>query len=86
MITPKNITRHELIGLEVRVVESTDPTLKDIHGKVIDETKNTLTVEVNGKRKVVPKGVCTFLFKLGSMVVEVRGRVLLGRPQDRIKK
>jgi len=86
MITPRNITRHELIGLEVRVSESTDPTMKGIHGRVIDETRNTLTIEVSGKHKLVPKGISTFRFTLDGTVVEVRGSALVGRPQDRIKK
>lgn len=44
MITPKNVVHHELIGLYVKVVSNND-SLK-LNGIVIDETKNTLKIEV----------------------------------------
>lgn len=86
MITPKNITKHELIGLEVEIVEATDLTLKGIKGRIIDESKQTLTIESRGKRKKIVKQICTFRFKLGETVLEVEGRAIVARPQDRIKK
>jgi ribonuclease P protein subunit POP4 len=86
MITPKNLIRHELISLEVEIADSTDPSLKGLKGRVIDETKNMFTIEVSGRRKMVPKGVCTFRFKLAEDLVEVAGRAFIGKPQDRIKK
>ena len=86
MINPRNIVRHELIGLEVEVVDSTDPTLKDLKGRIIDETRNTLTIEAKDKRKKIPKGICRFRFKLKDLLVEVSGKAIVGRPQDRIKK
>jgi len=39
MITPKNIFRHEIIGLKVEIVESPHKDFKGLKGKVIDETK-----------------------------------------------
>jgi ribonuclease P protein subunit POP4 len=86
MISPRNLIRHELIGLGVEIVDSTDPTLKNLKGRIIDETKNTLTIDVAGRRKKVAKGICTFQFRLNGARVEVSGKVIVGRPQDRIKK
>jgi ribonuclease P protein subunit POP4 len=86
MISPRNLIRHELIGLGVEIVDSTDPTLKNLKGRIIDETKNTLTIDVAGRRKKVAKGICTFVFRLNGARVEVSGKVIVGRPQDRIKK
>ncbi|MFQ5801140.1 MAG: ribonuclease P protein component 1 [Candidatus Hydrothermarchaeales archaeon] len=86
MITPRNLVRHELIGLDVEVADSTDPTLKGIKGRIIDETRNMLAIEASGKRKRVPKGICKFRFRVKDVLVEVDGRVIVGRPQDRIKK
>jgi ribonuclease P protein subunit POP4 len=86
MITPKNILRHELIGLDVEITGSSDPTLKDLKGRIVDETKKTLKIEACDSRKIIPKNICTFRFKLESDLVEVSGKALLGRPQDRIKK
>ena len=87
-ITPKNLVRHELIGLAVRIDESTDPTLKGVRGRVIDETYNTLKIETkDGKEKVIPKRNCIFIFTLPNKTkVQVDGKLLVGRPEDRIKK
>jgi ribonuclease P protein subunit POP4 len=86
MITPNNLLRHELIGLVVEIYDSTDPTLKSLKGRIVDESKQTLLIEVGGKRKRVTKSICKFRFQLDSKVVEVSGKAVLGRPQDRIKK
>jgi ribonuclease P protein subunit POP4 len=87
-ITPQNLVRHELCGLEVRIKSSTDPTLKGVKGRVVDETYNTLRIETkDGREKIVPKRNCVFVFTLPDKSrVEVEGWVLVGRPEDRIKK
>ncbi len=87
MITPQNIFRHELVGLDVEVVKSSHDSFIGIKGKVIDETKNTIKVEdVKGCEKIIPKNVVTFHFTLQDAVVEVEGRIIVARPEDRIKK
>ncbi|MHC1570243.1 MAG: ribonuclease P protein component 1 [Methermicoccaceae archaeon] len=86
MITPSNLPNHELIGLRVRVEQSTNPSLVGIEGRIVDETQRTLVVDtVHGRRVRVPKDVCTFLFELSSRV-RVSGGLLMGRPEDRISK
>ncbi len=81
-----NLPYHELIGLEVIVERHTDPTLEGLKGRVVDETKNTLHVEVSGKVKVVPKAGGVYLFRLRKSLGRVNGFKLLGRPEDRLKK
>lgn len=83
---PENLTKHELIGLVVEVVKSPDPAKAGIKGKIVDETRNTFTIDCKGKEKIIPKAECTFRFSLGHDVVEVDGSVLVSRPEDRIKK
>lgn len=87
-ITPQNLVRHELCGLEVKIKNSTDPTQKGLKGKVIDETYNTLKIETReGKEKIIPKKNCIFIFTLPNKVkVQVDGKLLIARPEDRIKK
>ena len=86
-ITPQNLVRHELIGLKVKVTKSTDSTQRDLSGNVVDESYNTITVESGGKEKTVVKSNCTFVFTLpGRTKVEVDGKVIVSRPEDRIKK
>ena len=88
MITARNIFRHELIGLKVKVAESSHKDFKGLKGKVIDETKNTLKIELeDGKEIIVPKNVAIFHFRLpDGQIVEIDGRIIVGRPEERIKK
>ncbi len=87
MITPQNLVRHELIGLEVEVVKSTNPFQKGLSGRVIDETRNMLTIETKSGVKNIPKQDCTFSFRLPSGErVRVEGNLLVSRPEDRVKK
>jgi len=86
-IAPHNLVRHELFGLAVRIKYRTN-SQKGLSGKVIDETYNTLKIETkNGKEKIIPKSSAIFIFTLPNKVkVMVEGKVLIGRPEDRIKK
>ncbi|MGN1362689.1 MAG: ribonuclease P protein component 1 [Methanobrevibacter sp.] len=88
MITSENIIFHELIGLEVEVINSFNESLIGINGKVVDETKKTLLIETsNDSEKLLPKDVSIFKFTLpNGSHVEVNGKILLNRPEDRIKK
>lgn len=88
MINEKNLVRHELIGLKVRIKKSLNSSLRNMKGRIVDETYNTFKIEKeNGKEKIVIKKLCTFVFYLpNGKRVEVEGRILVGRPEDRIKK
>ncbi len=46
-ITKNNIHKHELIGLSAKVISSSDSSLKGISGKIVNETKKTLRIEVD---------------------------------------
>jgi len=86
-ITPQNLVRHELIGLSTKIDKSTDKTQKGLKGKVIDETYNMIKIETRGKEKVIPKNNCIFIFTLPNKTkIQVDGKLLIGRPEDRIKK
>ncbi len=88
-ITPLNLGNHELIGLRVEVVNSENPLLVGLKGIVIDETKNTIIIfdERKNSPKIIPKDVVDLTFTLpdGTKVL-VKGEVLIGSPEDRIKK
>ena len=86
-ITPENLVRHELIGLEVEIKQSTNPSQKGLKGRVIDESFKTLEIETKVGEKTIPKENTTFVFKIPDKTkVQVDGNLLLGRPEDRIKK
>jgi ribonuclease P protein subunit POP4 len=85
-ISPRNILRHELIGLEAGIVRSRNPSHRAVEGFIVDESMKTLVIEQNGESKRVPKRDATFIIKLPSGPVEVEGAALYGRPEDRVKK
>lgn len=85
-ITP-DIVKYEFIGLEIKVVHSSNPHVVGIAGRVVDETHNTFTISKNGKRKVIVKDTAIFNFVMpNGTVVEINGKVIMGRSEDRIKK
>ncbi len=86
-LTPKTLIHHCLIGLSVRIVQSTNSLYNNITGIIVDETKNTLTIKTQTNEKQIPKTSCVFQFRLSDkLLVEVKGNLLLGRPEERIKK
>ena len=83
----KDIVRDELIGLKMKVAGSKNNYAKGIEGKVIDETRNTLVVLTNdGSRKTLLKDQSLFQFNVNNKIIQVEGKLLVGRPEDRIKK
>ena len=85
-ITP-DIIRHEFIGTQGKIAESPHAGYVGIRGEVIDETKNTFTLLHKGKAKSVMKNSVVFNFKFSDgTIVEIDGRLLVGRPEDRLKK
>ncbi|ODS38142.1 MAG: ribonuclease P [Candidatus Altiarchaeales archaeon WOR_SM1_86-2] len=87
MITPYNILRHELIGLYAEVSDAAHEGYKNIKGRVVDETRNTLTIETEGNEKKVPKDCVTLDITLPEgTIVRVDGKLLVARPEDRVKK
>lgn len=87
MVTPENLVRNELIGLEAKVVESTNKDAVGLEGTVTDETRNTITIRTSKGSRNLVKEQCIFSFLLSSgQRVKVDGNVIIGRPEDRIKK
>jgi len=86
-ITPQNLVRHELIGLKVKIKQSKNKAQVGLSGRVVDETYKMLKIETNKDEKSIPKDITIFIFTLpNGTKVQVDGKVLIGRPEDRIKK
>jgi ribonuclease P protein subunit POP4 len=85
-IKPRDLIRHELIGLKCIVSEASDPSLVGCEGEVVDETRNMLILRKGTRERKVPKANTTFRFALDKWIVDVNGTILVGRPEDRIKK
>ncbi len=85
MRNEKNIFRHELIGLRVEIRKAKNKSYNKIKGTIIDETKNSIILEKDGKRRNILKKGTIFLIHLNGKRIEMAGDMLLGRPEDRIK-
>ncbi|NLZ29453.1 MAG: ribonuclease P protein subunit [Methanomicrobiales archaeon] len=85
MISPRNILRHELIGLDVLVVRASNPGHVGVSGRIIDETRNTFIVQTERGDKQIPKRFSVFRLQLpDGVVVDVDGSSLQARPERRI--
>jgi ribonuclease P protein subunit POP4 len=86
-ITPFNLINHNLIGLTAHIVGSSDNGLVCRTGRIVDESREIIRIESNGRRISIPKRTCTLDIRLeeGSLV-RIDGCLLRGRPEDRLKK
>ena len=85
-VTPA-IVQREFIGLNAKVVRSPNPNYIGIKGKVIDETRNTLVILHKNQKKTVIKEAAVFHFTMpDGTIVEIDGKVIVGRPENRVKK
>lgn len=81
------VVQSELIGLNAKVVKSTNPSCVGISGQVVDETRKTLVIRRKRENKVIVKETAVFHLALpNGTVVEIEGNAILGRPEDRVKK
>jgi ribonuclease P protein subunit POP4 len=85
LLSSYNIIQHELIGLKIKILEHSNPNNLNIEGIVVDESKNTLTIESN-KLIQIAKEEAVFLFNINGENFKIKGKTLLGRPEDRIKR
>lgn len=77
----------EFIGLKAKVVESSNADNVGISGTVTDETRNTLSIRHKTADKMIIKDSSVFDFTMpDGTIVEVDGKIILGRPEDRLKK
>jgi len=74
---------YELIGEEVEVVSSTNPSNLGMIGKIVDETKFTLKIKISKQIKTVFKRNIVFRLKKNHLVLD--GKDLVKRPEERLK-
>jgi len=69
-----------LINLDLVVIDSNNDSLIGISGKILEETKNSFTIETEKKQKKIIKSACTFIIN-GERVV---GTKIMFRPHERL--
>jgi len=78
--------RHELIGSEIKVISSKNQNLENVEGRIIDETRNMIIIDTkNGIKKII-KSQAKMEINLKGRKIEIDGKELVGRPEERIKK
>lgn len=86
-ITKENLTRHEVIGLQVCVIQSSNQTHVGIKGKVIAEMKNMFIISDGTKKRWIPKDTAVYCFSLpDDSLAIINGKEFVGKHAERIKK
>jgi RNase P/RNase MRP subunit p29 len=79
--------QYELIGRNAQIEYGPLNNQKKINGKIIFETKNTISVSDESKSYVIPK---KSIRRLGLIFQDeicfLNGSLLIGRPEDRLLK
>ena len=75
----------ELIGATIEIVESSNISLIGKKGKVIDETKNTITIQTKNKKEKILKNVITCKRKKDDEESIIDCSTITKRTYDRIK-
>jgi ribonuclease P protein subunit POP4 len=81
-LTPETLPKHELVGLHVRVVESTDPGRVGIEGTVVRETMQTLAIGGDSGVRQVPKRGSTFEFAIDEAAADREAAGTAYEPDD----
>jgi ribonuclease P protein subunit POP4 len=85
-ITP-DIIRFEFIGSGAEIARSPNGGYVGLGGIVVGETRNTFTLISQGQTKNIIKDQAVFNFQFSNgTVAEIDGKLLVGRPEDRLKK
>jgi len=77
---------HELIGHDVQIVTSSDGRYNGKFARIVDETKNTFTITIQGEERIIPKKGTVLAMTIENEKVNVDTSNLRFRPEDRIKK
>lgn len=81
-----NSLKHELIGLYAEIITSSNKSLIGIRGKIINESKYTLTIRTNSKSKKILKNQVKMKIITNKNETVINGSDLIGRVEERLKK
>ena len=84
MITADNITRHELIGLDTQIVDSTNSQIIGLNGTIINETKSMFSLNTANGVKLIPKSNNSWKFNVNNQQITINGSKIQKRPFDRL--
>ena len=79
----KNLRKGELIGRNIEITSSKNKSTAGLEGKIIDETKNTITIKTKKGKKTLIKSQITFKMKGNDSTII--GEEITSPPEERIK-
>jgi RNase P/RNase MRP subunit p29 len=87
-MTPKDyITRYEFIGTNAQIDYGSMDRQRKVSGKIIFETKNTISLSDNFKKYIIPKKTIQRLqLAFQDEICIMNGSMIFGRPEDRLLK
>lgn len=84
MITLDNISKHEFIGLEAKIINSPNTQIIGLNGTIVDETKSMFVLNTFDGQKHIPKKYNTWKFNVNGQKITLYGTILEKRPYDRL--
>ena len=84
MITADTISRHEFIGLDTEIINSTNQQVIGLNGTIINETKSMFTINTQNGMKNIPKSTNQWKFSIEAKETTVDGSKIEKRPFERI--
>lgn len=84
MITRENIYQHELVGLDAKIVQSSNQQMVGIKGTVINETKSMLQLQTQKGIKNIPKNGNIWTFNENDHGIIVDGSKIQKRSFERL--
>lgn len=84
MITADNIMKHEFIGLDTQITQSSNKQFIGLNGTITNETKSMFTLTTKKGTKSIPKANNIWSFSLQNNKVSVDGSKIEKRSFDRL--
>ena len=84
MITAYTITRHEFIGLNTEISNSSNQEVIGLNGTITNETKSMFTINTEKGIKQIPKSTNDWKFSIAGKEITVKGSTIIKRPFERI--
>ena len=79
-----NKYQQEYIGEKIKIIETTNKEQQNITGTIIDETKNTFTIQTDNEQKkrikIIKKNA---IFEINNQ--KIQGEKITKKPEERIK-
>jgi RNase P/RNase MRP subunit p29 len=86
-LTCQSVLSRGIVGLQAKILESSDSTLQGIVGTIVFETKSTIFISKDSLvRQVAKRAAKRLQLQTPSCVCFISGSALIGRPEDRISR